>query len=154
MEQSILIATLNDLLETCRDAHAGYQLAAHGLKDMRLKRALGQLALERKKCEEELRAEIERRGATAAAHGTVAGALHRGWLQVKELGRAQPATILEECARGEAVAIRSYREALAQDLPPEARQLVALQLDRISAARDHVLELRRSSATPETQPKS
>jgi uncharacterized protein (TIGR02284 family) len=154
MEKPLLIATLNDLVETCRDAHAGYQLAAQGIKDMKLKRALGQLALERRKQEEELRAEIERRGAAAAGHGTVAGALHRGWIQMKELGRATPAAILEECARGEAAAIRVYKEALGKDLPPEARQTVARQLDGITAAREQILELRRSTVDLQDKPKS
>jgi uncharacterized protein (TIGR02284 family) len=140
-----LIPTLNELVETCRDGHAGYQLAAHGIKDMKIKKLLGKIALERKQFEDALRGEIERRGVLPHSHGTVAGALHRGWIQMKELGRAAPTAILEECGRGEAASIRVYKDALGKELPPEVRQTVALQLDRITAARDEVLELRRST---------
>ena len=145
MEQPALVSLLNELLDAVEDAHAGYQVAAQGLKDMKMKRALGQIALERKGFGEELRTEIVRRGTAPRQRGTVAGALHRGWIQLKELGGASPATILEECGRGEAAAIRLYKESLAKDLPPEVRKIVALHLDRITAAREKILELRRST---------
>lgn len=145
MEQSALILTLNQILDTLEDAHAGYQVAAQGLKDMKMKRALGQIALERKGFGEEVRTEIVRRGAAPPGHGTFAGALHRGWIQLKELGHATPATILEECGRGEAASIRIFKDALAKDLPPEVRQTLAIQLELITAARERILELRRSA---------
>jgi uncharacterized protein (TIGR02284 family) len=154
MEQSALLSTLHELLDAVEDGHAGYQVAAQGLKDTKVKRALGQLALARKALGEELREEILRRGAAPHTRGTVKGALHRGWIQMKELGRAAPATILEECGRGEAASIKAYKDALAKDLPPEVRKVVALQLDRITAAREKVLELRRSTVDVERSPKS
>jgi uncharacterized protein (TIGR02284 family) len=154
MEQSALISTLNELLDALEDGHAGYQVAAQGLKDTKMKRALGQIALERKGLGEELREEILRHGAAPHTRGTVKGALHRGWIQMKELGRATPATILEECGRGEAASMKLFKDALAKDLPPEARKLVALQLDKITAARERVLELRRSTVDVEKSPKS
>ncbi|MCK6458928.1 MAG: PA2169 family four-helix-bundle protein [Planctomycetes bacterium] len=154
MEQSALISTLNELLDALEDGHAGYQVAAQGLKDTKMKRALGQIALERKGLSEEMREEILRRGAPPHTRGTVKGALHRGWIQMKELGRAAPGAILEECGRGEAASIKLYKEALTKDLPPEARKLVALQLDKITAARERVLELRRSTVDLESGPKS
>jgi uncharacterized protein (TIGR02284 family) len=149
-----LVSTLNELVETCYDAHAGYQVAAKGVKDMKLKRLLGQFAFARKRFGEELRAEVQKRGAAAGKHGTVAGAFHRGWIQLKELGRAEPATILEECSRGEAASIRLYKEALSKDLPAEVRQTVALQLDQITADRERLLELRRSTVDPPDARKS
>jgi uncharacterized protein (TIGR02284 family) len=154
MEQPALVSLLNELLDTLEDAHAGYQVAAQGLKDMKMKRALGQIALERKGFFEELRTEIVRRGAVPRQRGTVAGALHRGWIQMKELGRAAPAAILEECGRGEAASIRLYKEALSKDLPAEVRQTVALQLDQITADRERLLELRRSTVDPPDARKS
>ncbi|HEX5032155.1 MAG TPA: PA2169 family four-helix-bundle protein [Candidatus Eisenbacteria bacterium] len=154
MEQSALISTLSGLLDALEDGHAGYQIAAQGIKDSRMKRALGQIALERKRLGEELRGAILEHGAAPRSHGTVAGALHRGWIQVKELGHAAPAAILEECGRGEAASIKLFKEALAKDLPPGARKVVALHLDRISAARERVLELRRSTVDLPDAPKS
>jgi uncharacterized protein (TIGR02284 family) len=154
MEQSALITTLNGLLDALEDGHAGYQVAAQGLKDTKMKRDLGKIALERKGLGEAIREEILKRGAAPLTHGTVKGALHRGWIQMKELGRAAPATILEECGRGEAASIKLYRDALAKDLPPELRKVVALQLDLITAARERVMELRRSTVNLPDAPKS
>lgn len=145
MEQSALISTLNHILDALEDAHAGYQVAAQGIKDMKVKRALGQIALERKGFGEAVRTEIVRRGAAPPGHGTFKGALHRGWITLKELGHAAPGTILEECSRGEAASIKIYKDALAKDLPEDVRTTVALQLERITAARERILELRRST---------
>lgn len=154
MEQSALISMLRALLDALEDGHAGYQVAAQGLKDTKMKRALGQIALERKGLGEELREVILKHGGAPKSHGTVAGALHRGWIQMKELGHAAPATILEECSRGEAASMKLYKEALAKDLPPEVRKVVALHLDHITAAREKVLELRRSTVDLPDAPKS
>lgn len=154
MEQAALVSTLSELLDTVEDGHAGYQVAAQGIRELKIRQALGQIALERKQLGEELREEIARRGVPARTHGTVAGALHRGWIQMKELGRASAATILEECGRGEAASIKLYKQALAKDLPPEVRKVVALHLDRITAARERVMELRRSTVDLEDEPKS
>jgi uncharacterized protein (TIGR02284 family) len=145
MEQSALISTLTQILDTLEDAHAGYQVAAQGIKDMKLKRALGQIALERRGFFEAVRTEIVRRGGAPPGHGTLKGALHRGWIQLRELGHAAPATILEECGRGEAASIRIFKDVLAKELPPEVRQTFALQLERITAARERILDLRRST---------
>jgi uncharacterized protein (TIGR02284 family) len=154
MEQPAVISTLNGLLDALEDGHAGYQVAAQGLKDTKMKRALGQIALERKGLGEELHEEIVRRGAVPRQRGTVAGALHRGWIQMKEMGHASAATILEECGRGEAASIKLYKDALKKDLPADVRKIVALHLDKITAARERVMELRRSTVDLPESPKS
>ena len=154
MEQSAIISGLSQILDTLEDAHAGYQVAAQGIKDMKVKRALGQIALERKGFCEAVRTDLVRLGAAPPRHGTFKGALHRGWIQLKELGHATPATILEECSRGEAASIRIFKDALEKDLRSDVRQTVALQLERITAARERILELRRSTVTLPDAPKS
>jgi len=144
MEQSAVISTLNTLIEACQDGHAGYQVAAHGVTSMDVKRELGHLAKERRQFEEELRAHIERLGGKPRERGTVTGALHRGWMQLKEqFGHPTPADMLRECTRGEVACIRDYSEALAKGLPDDVRSVVSQQLGRINAARDRLLEMGR-----------
>jgi len=144
MEQSAVISTLNTLIEACQDGHAGYQVAAHGVTNMEIKKALGHLARERRQLEDDLRSQIERLGGKPRERGTVTGALHRGWMQLKEqFGHPTPADMLRECTRGEASCIRNYNEALSRGLPDDLRNMVSQQLGRITAARDRLLEMGR-----------
>jgi len=144
MEQSAVISTLNSLIEACQDGHAGYQVAAHGVTNMEIKRALGQIARERRQFEEELRAHIEQLGGKPRERGTVVGALHRGWMQLKEqFGHPTPANMLHECSRGESACVRTYNEALGKELPAEVKGIVSVQLGRINAARERLTELGR-----------
>jgi uncharacterized protein (TIGR02284 family) len=57
--------------------------------------------------------------------GSVAGAMHRGWMNLKAAasGRTDLA-ILEECERGEDVAKARYRKALEDPLPEDIRMVV------------------------------
>jgi hypothetical protein len=52
------------------------------------------------------------------------------------------------------VSIRVFQDAQKKDLPPEVRKAVAVQLDAITAARERVLDLRRSTVDVEKSPKS
>ena len=145
MERTTVISTLNTLIEACQDGHAGYQVAAHGVTNMQVKKELGHLARERRQFEEELRAHIERLGGKPRERGTVTGALHRGWMQLKEqFGHPTPADMLRECTRGETACIKDYGEALEKGLPDDVRDIVSQQLGRINAARDRLAELGRA----------
>lgn len=145
VQRSHLVAALAQLIETCRDGHAGYRIAAKSVGDPEIEELLGKFSRQRKQFAEELQEEVERLGGTVAQdHGSVGGALHRGWLKLREeLGHPSRFEILTECARGEAVSIRHYKEVLQQELPPMTREMLATHLERIIAAKDHVHVLKR-----------
>lgn len=73
----------------------------------------------------------------------MAGALHRRWVDLKALvtGKSEEA-ILNECERGEDVALKHYREALGKELPTEARTLVERQLLGVQRNHDQIKALR------------
>jgi uncharacterized protein (TIGR02284 family) len=75
--------------------------------------------------------------------GSVAAALHRGWISIREAitGRDDMA-ILEECERGEDYAKAQYRKALEQELPAAAREVVQRQYQGVIANHDKVRALR------------
>ena len=76
-------------------------------------------------------------------HSSIAGNLHRRWVDLKSMitGKSDEA-ILNECERGEDVALKAYREALEKDLPANVRLLVEKQYQGVQRNHDEVKALR------------
>jgi uncharacterized protein (TIGR02284 family) len=90
-----------------------------------------------------LRQVISRLGGEPQERGSIAGAVHRGWVNLKAAaaGRTDLA-ILEECERGEDVAKARYRKALEAQLPDDIRTIVQKQYDGVQRNHDQVRDLR------------
>ena len=123
-----VISTLNNLIETCRDGQNGFQSAAEGVKDPALKSLFEQYGLQRAKFVGDLQNEVLRLGGDPENTGSVAAALHRGWINIKSAvtGKNEH-SILEECERGEDSAIKNYQHALNQELPQNLAQIIERQ---------------------------
>ena len=91
----------------------------------------------------ELQAEVRRLGGDPERSGSMAGALHRGWLDIKSVvtGKDDHA-ILAEAERGEDVAKSTYESALNEALPASAETLVQQQAVKVRLAHDDVRSLR------------
>ena len=62
---------------------------------------------------------------SAERDSSVAGALHRAWITIKDtVGAHENAVIIREAERGERIALAAYEDALDGMLPPTARDLV------------------------------
>jgi len=135
---------LNRLIETCRDAHAGYRTAAHSVTDLQLKQLLGRFSRRRQLFCEQLCDEVRRLGAEPPEHGSMGGALHRGWMQLsEELHRATPRKVLRECLRGEAHSLKLYRTALEQEWPSATRRMLAIHVERMAASCERMRALQK-----------
>ena len=55
--------------------------------------------------------------------------------------------ILEEAERGEDVAVKAYKDALAQDLPSDLQSTVRLQYEQVQQAHNQVRALRDQTST-------
>ena len=144
-----VISTLNNLIETCRDGQNGFQSAAEGVKDPALKSLFEQYGLQRAKFVGDLQNEVLRLGGDPENTGSVAAALHRGWINIKSAvtGKNEH-SILEECERGEDSAIKNYQDALNQELPQNLAQIIERQYQMILEAHNRVRGLRdRTRAT-------
>jgi uncharacterized protein (TIGR02284 family) len=140
-----IISQHNDLIETCRDGEQGYQMAADSLDDRELKTLLQSYARQRGEFARDLQTEVRRLGGDPERHGSVAGTLHRGWINIKAaVTSRKPGDIMTECERGEDVAVKTYREALRGDLPEDVRSLVEQQYEHVEDAHDHIAVLRRA----------
>jgi uncharacterized protein (TIGR02284 family) len=120
-----VIGVLNDLIEMSRDGERGYMKAAQDAHHVSVKEALLEIADHCSKGVRELQDRVLDLGGIPESGGSVAGALHRGWLDVKTvLGSRTDHAILVDCERGEDVTKKHFRDALKKDLPADVLALV------------------------------
>ena len=143
MNHDKAISVLNNLIETTRDGEKGFKTAAEGLTAPDIKHRFLQYSAERAQMTSELQAEVRRLGGDPERSGSVAGAMHRGWLDSKSVvtGKDDHA-ILAEAERGEDVAKNAYESALQEPLPASAQMLVQQQATKVLRAHDDVRSLR------------
>jgi uncharacterized protein (TIGR02284 family) len=147
MDNKEIIATLNDLIETCKDGEDGFRACADDIKDAQLKLSFAERAQGCAAAAIELQELVRALGGAPETTSSVSGALHRRWLDIKSLitGKDNLA-ILTECERGEDVAIKSYRNALDKDLPDSVRTVVERQFKGVRHNHERVRHLRNSAA--------
>jgi len=81
-------------------------------------------------------------GDDADQRSTVPGALHRGWIAVKDAFTGDDAdAVIGAAETGEDHALEQYREALDADVSPEFRPILARQMASVEAAHDYVRSL-------------
>ncbi|MEA3208034.1 MAG: hypothetical protein QOE70_1091 [Chthoniobacter sp.] len=139
-----LASVLNSLIETCKDGQEGFRNAAENVKDADLKSLFSELSMQRRQFITELQVLVRGLGEETEKTGSVAGALHRGWIDLKAaLTSGDEHAILAECERGEDSAVAEYRDALAHgDLPANVRGVLRQQSMAVQAAHDRVRDLR------------
>ena len=134
---------VNHLSEVCRDAQNGFDAAAKATKDTSLRAEFVQYSLQRRTFADDLDEILGSMGETPRSGGSVAGALHRCWINMKvALANNDRYAVLAECERGEDSAVNAYREALASQLPPGVETLVESQYEQVQRVHDRVKELR------------
>ena len=135
---------LNNLIETSKDGEKGFRTSADNAKDPELKELFRKRADDCARGASELQSLVARLGEKPEDSGSIAGAIHRGWVNIKTSVTADDdLAILEEVERGEDVAKASYRKALdSGDLSPDARSIVQKQYDGVLRNHDQVRALR------------
>lgn len=137
-------SVLNSLIETCKDGEEGFQQAAENVNNPDFKSLFVELSAQRRQFASQLQSLVVGLGEESETSGSTAGALHRGWIDLKSsLTSGDEHAILAECERGEDSAVAEYREALAHDeLPVNIRLAVEEQSHGVQAAHDRVRDLR------------
>jgi len=139
------IDLLNGLIETCKDGENGFRAAAEGVNEPQLQRLFLSYAKQRGEFAAELQACVAQVGGKPADDGHLAGAFHRGWINIKAaVSGKDEGAIVAECERGEDVAVRNYGKALEAGLPADIRGIVERQYLQVKEAHDHVRSLERA----------
>ena len=140
---SNITAVLNDLVETSKDGEKGFRTAAEDTKNGELKKLFLGRAQDCATGAVELQQQVAALGGKPDEGGSVAGALHRGWVNLKAaVTDRTDLAILEECERGEDVAKAHYRKALEEALPDDVRKVVQKQYDGVIRNHDQIRDLR------------
>ena len=141
-----LVSTLNGLIETCKNGQEGFTQAADGVDDGNLQTLFREYAFRRSQYVGELQSLVQTLGGDPEDSGSVAGAMHRGWINIKSavMGGDSEA-VLNECERGEDVAKEAYKNALEMKLPDYIREVVENQYQGVMAAHDNIKALRNTA---------
>src|SRR5579872_6074883 len=131
------VSVLNKLIETCKGGEEGYRTAARCVANSDLKVLFTSYAEQRAQFAAELQAEVRRLGGDPEKTGSLVGALHRGWTNLKSMVvGADEAAIVTECERGDDAARKSYEEALGQSLAADVHAVFNRQFASIKEAHD------------------
>ncbi|MGO4331193.1 PA2169 family four-helix-bundle protein [Cupriavidus sp. 2TAF22] len=138
------ISVLNDLIEVSRDGEQGFRKAAEDAQNPELKSLFSGRASEIAGAVAELQAQVAALGGKPEDHGSVAGALHRGWVSLRTaVADRSDLAILEETEKGEDVAKKKYADALQEsELGFDIRALVERQYQGVLRNHDLIRDLR------------
>ena len=143
LEGEDVVAILNELIHACRDGERGFQASAEHANAGELRSFLTRRASDCATAATELEQAVRSYGAAPPEGGTVAGALHRGWLAIKTaLSSNDDKAVLQECERAEDIAVAQYRSALEKALPAGVRALVERQAQGAQRNHDEVKAMR------------
>jgi uncharacterized protein (TIGR02284 family) len=143
MENRQIVSTLNDLIQTCKDGEEGFRDCADDASNPQLKTLFSDRAQSCASAMRELQDLVRSYGGKPETGSSLSGALHRRWVDIKSavFGKDDE-TVLVECERGEDIAVRSYREALEQDLPPAVRTVIERQYQGARQNHDQIKRMR------------
>ncbi|HEV2796587.1 MAG TPA: PA2169 family four-helix-bundle protein [Nocardioides sp.] len=134
-----------ELVETLRDGERGFAEAADKLRDgehPEWAEALQRMSTQRAGFAREIVDMGHAYGDDVDESGTVAAAVHRGWISVKDALTGDDAgAVLGAAATGEDHAVSEYEKALELDLSAGFRDVVTRQHAAVVAARDEVKAL-------------
>jgi len=134
-----------DLVETLKDGRDGFTAAAERLRgsdEPKLAATMQRLAEQRAQFAGEIVAMGHDYGDDVDESGSAAGALHRGWLKVKDAVTGDDAgSVLGAAVTGEDHAVSEYEKALGEDLSDGFRSVLQRQHASVVAARDEVSQL-------------
>ena len=143
MTNDDIIDTLNKLIETCKDGEYGFRTSAEHAKSADLKSVFMRRSEDCRRGATELQAEVRRLGGKAETDSSTTGAMHRGWVSVVgTLTGYSDEQMLNECERGEDVALDRYRDALKQPLPADVMSVVQSQYEGVKRNHDQIRTLR------------
>ncbi|HRH43689.1 MAG TPA: PA2169 family four-helix-bundle protein [Pyrinomonadaceae bacterium] len=141
-----VISTLNGLIETCKDGQEGYKQSAEGVTNSDLKTTFYEFSQQRAQFVGELQTLVRELGGDPENSGSISGAIHRGWIDLKSaITGNNDAAILNEAERGEDIAKGYYKDAAEKNLPANVLSVVHKQYQAVQSAHDKVKILRDSA---------
>jgi len=136
------VDVINDLIKINNDRVAGFKKAAADLDedDYALSAIFKKLAGESLRYVNELKGMVHQSGGEAADGTSLSGDIHRVWLGLKTIFTGSDLLgVLNECERGEDIALAAYRNALIQEKELSAEIVRFLQRQQRGIIKAHTL---------------
>ena len=138
-----------ELVETLKDGERGYATAAEKLRDSdrpEWAATMQRLSEQRAGFWREIVDMGHEYGDDVDESGTVAAAVHRGWLSLKDAVTGDdPDAVLKAAETGEDPAVSEYEDAVKMDLSAGFREVVVRQQADVRAAREELRALQGAS---------
>ncbi len=139
---------IEDLVQTAEDGRDGYAKGAEELAKgdhTELAAVFQRYSEQRDQFITQLRGVENKYGEDPDSGGTMAAAVHRGWIAVKDaVTGSSPSAQLKAAIQGEGNAIERYEGFVTEDLSADLKSLVELQLEEIKLARAELIELEQA----------
>lgn len=143
-----VVESLNNLIETNKDGMKGYHQAAENIDNGALTTLFNEFSQQRAAFATELSNFVVEHGGTPENDGSAAANLHRGWMNLKAtLSDGDEVAVLSEIERGEEIAAGVYEDALAENIPEPAVDMVKRQYNAIRAAHSRIRELKQNHSS-------
>lgn len=136
--------TVSKLIETLKDGEEGYRQAAEKIQKPEYKRFFEQQSTERGRFATELQPFLADKDDKDKDSGSVSGALHRTWIDLKGKLGAGDSAILSSVEQGEDNAKHTYEDALKGSPPAELVAIIRRQYASVKNAHDRVKSWRDS----------
>jgi uncharacterized protein (TIGR02284 family) len=137
--------TLRSVIESLIDGQEGFQKIGDNLKDETLKRYFLAESLKRAQFRGDLENILHQEGIhDVKEKGSVSGAIHRTWGDIKTKLGGGDHSLLETAEQGEDAAKKAYADAMEKELPLPIRQILATQAAHIQSSHDYVKAARDS----------
>ena len=136
---------INNLIETCKDGQKGFDEAAKRAESSSVQSLFRDFSHQRAQFAQELQTELTNMGVKPTDTGSVAGSIHRGWIDIRSmLPTSHDHAIVAEAERGEDYAKTAYEKVQLLDLPPSLKGIVDRQAAQVFEAHNKVREMKHS----------
>ena len=144
MKHTETIPVLNQLIEISKDGQYGFEFCASHAEADTLRQVFEERAREFEAGVSALQSLVLEYGGKPVLHGTAIGAVHRGWVRIKDtLGGTNDPDLLEECERGEVQTLKRLRMVATEErLPDTVRATVTRHADAAQRCIDQLRRLR------------
>lgn len=142
------VHVLNSLIKTTLDSRKGFQDAAEDAESTHFAAFFSDFAERRLQAATTLQAEVRRLGGEPVEEGSIAGAAHRTFMNLKAMFVSRDdKAIVEEVERGEDHIKSKFEDAFADDqLSPDARAVVIEAFRSVEAGHERASALKHSLA--------
>src|ERR1035441_1239999 len=145
-DQKYAVNALEELIEVARDGQNGYRDGAERAKDPQLRKFLDAVSLARAKFAGDLESYAVRLGkADVDRSGSMKGAIHRGWTDLKANLGGGDDSILSSMETGDSYAKHRYQKyANDNKLPDDVLETIRIQQQTIARTLDRVRAMRQN----------